>query len=96
MVEPGHDALRVFVTASPETRVARLADRNDLDPERAARAVKQSDAARRDYLRLCDVEEELPTHYDVIVKKDLLSIEQGARLVTEAGSASDSLRGELA
>jgi cytidylate kinase len=86
-VEPGHDALRVLVTASPETRVARLGDQNDLDRERAARAVKKSDAARRDYLRrFYDVEEELPTHYDVIVNTDLLSIEQAARLVTEAGS----------
>jgi hypothetical protein len=49
--------------------------------------VKKSDAARRDYLRrFYDVEEELPTHYDVIVNTDLLSIEQAARLVTEAGS----------
>jgi len=86
-VEPGHQAIRVLVTASPETRVARVGDRKDLDPERAARAVKEADAARRDYLRrFYDVDEELPTHYDVIVNTDLLSIEQAARLVSQAGS----------
>ena len=86
-VEPGHEALRVLVTASPETRAGRLGERKELDRERATRAVKESDAARRDYLsRFYDIGEELPTHYDVIVNTDLLSIEQAARVVTAAGS----------
>src|SRR5262249_57384795 len=80
-VEPGPAALRVLVTASPETRARRLGGSD------AARTVKESDAARRDYLRrFYDVREESPTHYDLVVNTDVLSIEQAARLVSEAGS----------
>lgn len=81
IVEPGHEALRVLVTASPETRAERLGGAD------AARAVKEADAARRDYLkRFYDVDDESPTHYDLVVNTDALSIEQAARLVSEAGS----------
>jgi cytidylate kinase len=78
----------VLVTASPATRAARIGRQEDLDPARAARAVKDSDAGRRDYLkRFYDVDEELPTHYDLVVNTDGLSVEQAARLVVQAASA---------
>ena len=81
IVEPGHEALRVLVTASPDTRAERLGGAD------AARAVKEADAARRDYLkRFYGVDDESPTHYDLVVNTDALSIEQAARLVAEAGS----------
>jgi cytidylate kinase len=81
-VERGPTALRVLVTASPETRAGRLGGGD------AARSVKEADAARRDYLkRFYDVDEESPTHYDLVVNTDVLSIEQAARLVSEAGSS---------
>jgi uncharacterized protein len=81
-VGPGPHALRVLVTASPETRAGRLGGGD------AARAVKEADASRRDYLkRFYDVDEESPTHYDLVVNTDVLSIEQAARLVSEAGSS---------
>ena len=58
-----------------------------LDEARAARAVKDSDAGRRDYLkRFYDVDEESPTHYDLVVNTDVLSIEQAAELVSKAAS----------
>jgi len=81
------EALRVLVTASPETRATRLGGLKDLDRAHAVREVKESDAARRDYLkRFYDVDEESATHYDLVVNTDVLSIEQAARLVSEAGS----------
>ena len=88
VVEPGDAALRVLVTASPSTRADRLRTAEALDPAKAARAVKDSDAGRRDYLkRFYDVDEELPTHYDIVVNTDALSVELAAELITRAASA---------
>jgi uncharacterized protein len=87
VVRPGPAALRVLVTASPNTRATRVADAEGLDQVRAVRAVKDSDAGRADYLkRFYDVGEELPTHYDLVVNTDALSIEQAAELVSQAAS----------
>ncbi len=83
----GPGVLRVLVTASPETRAARVAGAERLDQARAVRAVKDSDAGRADYLkRFYDVGEELPTHYDLVVNTDTLSIEQAAELISQAAS----------
>jgi cytidylate kinase len=87
LVPAGPDALRVLVTASPGARAERLARQEGLDPARAARAVKDSDAGRRDYLRrFYHVDEELPTHYDLVVNTDVLSVDDTARLVVQAAS----------
>lgn len=84
-VTRGADALRVLVTASPETRAARVREARGLDQEAAVRAVKDSDAGRRDYLRrFYDVHEERPTHYDLVVNTDVLSVERAAELVSQA------------
>lgn len=84
-VTRGPEALRVLVTASPNTRAARVGEAEGLDEAQAARAVKDSDAGRRDYLkRFYDVDEELPTHYDLVVNTDALSIEQAVELVSKA------------
>jgi uncharacterized protein len=84
-VRPGPAVLRVLVTASPDTRATRVADAEGLDQARAARAVKDSDAGRADYLkRFYDVGEELPTHYDLVFNTDTLSAEQAAELVSRA------------
>ena len=85
LVPAGPGALRVLVTASPGTRAERLGRQEGLDPAGAARAVKDSDAGRRDYLRrFYDVDEELPTHYDLVVNTDVLTVEQAADLVARA------------
>jgi uncharacterized protein len=84
----GSGALRVLVTASADTRAARVGEVDGLDRARAGRVVKDSDASRRDYLRrFYDVGEELPIHYDLVVNTDVLSLEQAARLVAEAASS---------
>jgi cytidylate kinase len=87
-VTQGWEALRVLVTASPHIRAARVGGVEGLDQARAERAVKDSDAGRRDYLRrFYDVGEELPTHYDLVVNTDVLSVEQAAELVSQAASS---------
>jgi len=87
VVAPGPEALRVLVTASPRTRAARLGDQKGLDQAGAARMVEDSDSARRDYLkRFYDVDEESPTHYDLVINTDVLSVERAAQLVSQAGS----------
>jgi cytidylate kinase len=88
VVAPGPDALRVFVTASRATREARLREEEGLDREGAARAVKDSDAGRRDYLkRFYEADDELPTHYDLVVNTDVVSVERAAQLVSDAASS---------
>ena len=77
--------LRVLVTASPETRAQRLAESRGLEPKAAAKSIKESDGARADYLRrFYNVGEELPTHYDLVVNTDVLSVERAAELVAQA------------
>jgi cytidylate kinase len=79
--------LRVLVTASPETRAQRFAESNGIEPKAAAKAIKESDAARADYLhRFYNVGAELPTHYDLVVNTDVLSVERAAELVAQAAS----------
>ena len=81
------DVLRVLVTASPETRAERLSESRGIEPKEARRSIKESDAARADYLRrFYGVDAELPTHYDLVVNTDVLSIEQAAELVAQAAS----------
>ena len=83
----GDAVLRVLVTASPETRATRIAGAEGVDQATAARAVKKSDAGRADYLkRFYDVREESPTHYDLVLNTDALSIEQAAELISQAAS----------
>jgi cytidylate kinase len=83
----GPHALRVLVTASPARRASRLCEEEGIDPKQAARAVKDADANRRDYLkRFYDVGEERPTDYDVVINTDALSPEQAADLVSRAAS----------
>jgi cytidylate kinase len=79
------DVLRVLITASPETRAERIADDRGLEPEQAKRTLKQSDAARSEYLRrFYGVTSELPTQYDLVLNTDDLSYEHVAELIALA------------
>jgi cytidylate kinase len=72
--------LRVLVTASRDTRELRVAD--GLVDEDTEQAVADSDAARADYLlRFYGVEEELSTHYDLVVNTDVLTVDQAADVI---------------
>jgi hypothetical protein len=78
-------ALRVLVTASHATRSQRVADTEGLGGGDADRAVKSADAARKDYLRrFYEIDDEQPTHYDLVLNTDVLSVEQAAAVVSRA------------
>jgi cytidylate kinase len=79
------DVLRVFITASPETRARRLAESQEVDEKEAARMIKRGDANRADYIkRFYRIDAELPTHYDLVINTDKLTPEDAARLVLDA------------
>lgn len=82
------DVLRVLVTASPETRAGRAAQEHALNGKKAAKAVADSDGHRATYLkRFYGVSDELPTHYDLALNSDSLSVELMSDLVVRAASA---------
>lgn len=77
--------LRVLVTASPEARAARVAAATGADPARTKKAVADSDNQRQDFLRrFYSVKQELPTHYDLVVNTDVLTVSDAAKLVAAA------------
>jgi cytidylate kinase len=81
----GDDVLRVLVTASPQTRAARVAADRGVDDGAAERAIRAEDAARADYLkRFYRVDDERPTHFDVVVNTDVLSTADAAAAVVTA------------
>jgi cytidylate kinase len=87
---PSADRLRVLVTASPATRAKRAGDDEPADLARAGKLVTASDAGRADYLkRFYGINRELPTHYDLVVNTDALSLEAAAVLISQAASGLD-------
>jgi Cytidylate kinase-like family len=81
------DLLRVLITASPETRTARIAEADRLETKAAAKAIRVSDSDRADYLRrFYEIDAELPTHYDLVVSTDVLSAEEAAAIVVSAAA----------
>lgn len=80
--------LRVLVTASPEVRAARESHAREVGIDAAWKAVEKSDRERVEYFRrMYKLDHELPTHYDMTVNTDAMSIEAAARLVVEAARA---------
>ncbi len=77
--------LRVLVTASPEVRVKRHGSDSGLEESAAKKAIEESDRQRREYLkRFYEVGRELPTHYDLVVNTDALTVPLAAQLVVSA------------
>jgi cytidylate kinase len=84
-LEAGPGTLRVLVTASPETRAARVGTAEELEEGQAMRKIKDSDAGRSDYLkRFYSIDRESPTDYDLVVNTDLLSAAEAAEIVLSA------------
>ncbi len=82
------DVLRVLVTASPETRTARIVEPGGVSEKDAARAVEESDSARADYLkRFYGVKQELPTQYDLVINSDRLGTDDAVAIVAIAAGA---------
>ena len=84
------DVLRVLITACREERTQRLATTFGIADKQAARAIKQSDAGRADYLkRFYGVGAELPTHYDLVINTDRLTAQHAARVIVAAASPAN-------
>jgi cytidylate kinase len=80
--------LRVLLTASEDTRVKRIAAAQELGTEDALRAVRESDAERAEYFkRFYQIDEEQPTHYDLLISTDVLTPEQAAGAIVAAARA---------
>jgi hypothetical protein len=78
------DVLRILVTASPETRIERLMALGRGNTT-ARQLIEESDASRAEFLlRFYQVEQELPTHYDLVINTDHLSAEQAAMVIRGA------------
>ena len=76
------DVLRVWVTAPPSTRASRVASALGLSDKDAAKAVRQSDAARASYLkRVHGVSEESTTDYDIVINTERLTADAAAGLI---------------
>jgi len=75
--------LRVLVTASPDTRVARLAAEGE-SKSAARKMIDDSDASRADFLqRFYNLEYEEPTHYDLVINTDQLGTDEVRALLGE-------------
>lgn len=84
--EPG--VLRALITASPETRADRLAGAHDCDAKEAEKLVSRGDTNRADYLkRFYGISAEQPTHYDLVVNTDRVTVEQAADTIVHAAQA---------
>jgi len=79
------NVLRVFVTASDETRTRRIAEIDGVDEKQAAKRVAESDKARGEYLHaFYSVKSELPEHFDLVLSTDRLSVDEAAALIAAA------------
>jgi len=79
------DVLRVLVTASVESRCARLEASRSISGSDAARLVDESDLARADYLkRFYGLKQELPTQYDIVVNTDRLAPDDAVAIIALA------------
>ena len=84
--------LRVLVTASAATRSARLSESLRIDAKQANHTVKQSDGDRADYLnRFYGVDQELPTHYDLVVNTDMVSPDDAAASIVALATRRSTL-----
>lgn len=89
MALAGRDSLlRILVTASDDTRAARLAAAGGLSEVDAVKLVRETDRARADYFkRFYKISHEDPTHYDLVINTDTLSIDQAVDVIVSAAGA---------
>jgi len=84
---PRHDGLRVFITASQDTRRHRVAAARGVEDSEAARLVARGDRNRADYLKRFYRVAEDPTHYDLVINTDVLTAAQAADVIAQAAGA---------
>lgn len=81
------DTLRILITAGPDTRRARIEDARKVTEKEAQKLVARGDANRADYIkRFYQVSPELPTHYDIVLNSDRLSVDQVVDMIVRAAS----------
>ena len=82
----GRDVLRVLVTGSPEARAPRGSPRSrGVDERAAARLIRDEDPGRAHYLDPgLRVDQELPTHFDLVVNTDALTVEKAVDVLVAA------------
>jgi len=81
--------LRVLVTASATTRVRRVAEFERIIAAEAERRIATSDRERREYLqRFYNLQDELATHYDLVINTDQLTTRQAVAVVLAAAQPS--------
>ena len=77
--------VRVFVTASKETRVRRVVKSASLTAKDAQAVVEKTDADRREFFQtFFEISEERPTHYDLVVNTDNVSVAGATRAILAA------------
>ncbi len=82
--------LRVLVTASPQTRIERLATAFDLSQREAEKAIAESDKARLAYLAdFYGITEEKPTLYDLVINTDIMTPHQGTQIALAAARSME-------
>ncbi len=80
--------LRVLVTASTDTRIRRVAEFERIIEAEAERRIAASDRERHEYFqRFYKLQEELPTHYDLVINTDVLTTVQAVDVVLAAAQA---------
>jgi cytidylate kinase len=83
--------LKVLVTASTEQRAERLVWAKGLEQAAAEAAVRNSDRERAGYFRrFYDLDQELPTHYDLVVNTDRLPPELAVAVIVAAAGSPPS------
>jgi cytidylate kinase len=78
--------LRVFITASLETRRRRMASARSVDDVDAEQLVARGDRNRADYLKRFYRVTEQPTHYDLVINTDTLTADEAADLIVQSAS----------
>ncbi len=74
--------VRVLVTAPADLRAARVAAAEDIQLREAEKRVAESDAARAQFFkRFFKLDQELPTHYDLVINTESLGIEVAAQAI---------------
>jgi cytidylate kinase len=76
--------LRVFVTASLETRRQRAASARLVNAADAEQLVARGDRNRADYLKRFYRVAEQPIHYDLVINTDTLTADEAADLIAQA------------
>ena len=85
--EPVAKKAKPLVTASSKTRAERLAADKGSNERQATREIQHSDKERKSFFkRFYNLDEELSTHYDLVVNTDVLSPEGAAKVIAHAAT----------